>query len=181
MTPSPKGTITHQIENSCITFAQCRTNVEDVWPALLKCYINVSGLLGRSQFLPYLRRGIILLFKGDNDTILMAMTKCIFRSPYSVHVGAMLDPQQYQYRHCGGCATMTDQIFVWKWGNGVHNILPRNVAIFGPLHIIIHSTNTCANSFFLLIICSNLHKWNTRVILQRSNVNSELNQRFSYG
>ena len=28
--------------NTCITFVQCWTNVEDVWPMLYKCYTNVS-------------------------------------------------------------------------------------------------------------------------------------------
>ena len=35
-----------QTQNICITFAQCRTNVEDVGPTLYKCYTNVLCLLG---------------------------------------------------------------------------------------------------------------------------------------
>ena len=32
---------TQQTQNICITFMQCWTNVEDVWPRLYKCYTNV--------------------------------------------------------------------------------------------------------------------------------------------
>ena len=35
-----------QTQNICITFMQCRTNVEDVGPALYKCYTNVLCLRG---------------------------------------------------------------------------------------------------------------------------------------
>ena len=35
-----------QKQNICITFIQCRTNVEDVGPTLYKCYANVLCLLG---------------------------------------------------------------------------------------------------------------------------------------
>ena len=34
-----------QTHNSCITFVQCRTNVEDVGPTLYKRYTNVVCLL----------------------------------------------------------------------------------------------------------------------------------------
>ena len=40
--PSPVST------NICITFVQCWSNVEDVGPALYKCYTNVLCLLGDS-------------------------------------------------------------------------------------------------------------------------------------
>ena len=33
-------------QNICITFVQCRPNVEDVEPTLYKCYTNVLCLLG---------------------------------------------------------------------------------------------------------------------------------------
>ena len=36
----------HRIQNICMTFVQCWTNVEDVGPTLYKCYTNVLGLLG---------------------------------------------------------------------------------------------------------------------------------------
>ena len=39
-----------QTQNICITFIQCWTNVEDVGPALYKCYTNVLCLLGVSLY-----------------------------------------------------------------------------------------------------------------------------------
>ena len=36
---SPEAT--QQTQNMCITFVQCRTNVEDVGPTLYKCYTHV--------------------------------------------------------------------------------------------------------------------------------------------
>ena len=41
---------TQQTENICITFIQCRTNVEDVGKALYKCYANVLCLLGMCMY-----------------------------------------------------------------------------------------------------------------------------------
>ena len=38
---------TQQTQNICITFVQCRTNVEDVGSTLYKCYTNVLCLLER--------------------------------------------------------------------------------------------------------------------------------------
>ena len=35
-----------QTQTICITFTQCRPNVEDVGPTLYKCYTNVLCLLG---------------------------------------------------------------------------------------------------------------------------------------
>ena len=35
-----------QTQNICITFLQCRTNVEGVGPTLYKCYTNILCLLG---------------------------------------------------------------------------------------------------------------------------------------
>ena len=43
-------TVRHQTQNICITFVQCRTNVEDVGPMLYKCYTNVLYLLRRHRF-----------------------------------------------------------------------------------------------------------------------------------
>ena len=35
-------TPTQQTQNICITFVQCRSNVEDVQPTLHKCYIYIT-------------------------------------------------------------------------------------------------------------------------------------------
>ena len=40
------GGAAQKTQNICITFVQCRTNVEDVGPTLYKCYTNVLCLLG---------------------------------------------------------------------------------------------------------------------------------------
>ena len=48
----------HGNNPGCITFIQCRTNVEDVGPTLYKCYTNVLCSLGAS-ILSYNRKGII--------------------------------------------------------------------------------------------------------------------------
>ena len=39
---------TQQTQNICITFTQCRTNVEDVGPTLCKCNANVLCLMVRA-------------------------------------------------------------------------------------------------------------------------------------
>ena len=47
---------TQQTENICLTFIQCRTNVEDVGPTLHKCHTNVLCLLGISKYFLMLHR-----------------------------------------------------------------------------------------------------------------------------
>ena len=39
--------LSRTVKKNCITFKQCRTDVEDVEPTLYKCYTNVLCLLGR--------------------------------------------------------------------------------------------------------------------------------------
>ena len=46
------STSSQSARNICITFVQCWTNVEDVGPALHKCYTNVLCLLDWFQGLP---------------------------------------------------------------------------------------------------------------------------------
>ena len=41
--------ISQQTQNICITFVQCRPNVEDVEPTLSKCYENVLFLRDLTQ------------------------------------------------------------------------------------------------------------------------------------
>ena len=40
------GNTSQQTQNICITFIQCWPNIEDVGPALFKCYTNMLCLLG---------------------------------------------------------------------------------------------------------------------------------------
>ena len=40
--------IAQQVQNICIQFIQCWTNVGDVGPTLFKCYTNLLCLLGGS-------------------------------------------------------------------------------------------------------------------------------------